>query len=321
MTVLVTGGAGYIGAHVAHLLAAAGTPVVVVDDLSTGRRERVEGLPLVRLDLSRPTAVDTLHREMVEHGVSAVVHLAALKRVDESVLDPSLYFVQNVAQTAHVLSGMHRAGVHKLVLSSTAAVYGQPRTDLPVSEDEPTLPENPYGSSKLACESLVRWAPSAYDVDVVALRYFNVAGAAAPALRDLDGHNLVSIIEGDLRRGRREVRVFGDDYPTRDGTCVRDYVHVGDLADAHLRALEWLTTATGFHAFNIGTGTGATVMEVVRAVGEVTGLALEVVVTPRRPGDPASVVADPARFMRATGWAARHDLRATVASALGHGTG
>jgi UDP-glucose 4-epimerase len=320
MTVLVTGGAGYIGSHVAHLLAAAGTPVLVVDDLSTGRPERIEGLPLVRLDLSLPTAVGTLHRRLVEHDVTAVVHLAALKRVDESVVDPARYFVQNVAQTAHVLTGMHRAGVRKLVLSSTAAVYGQPRTDRPVSEDDPTLPENPYGSSKLACESLVRWAPSAYGVDVVALRYFNVAGAATPALRDLDGHNLVSIIERDLREGRREVRVFGDDYPTRDGTCVRDYVHVGDLADAHLRALDWLTGATGFHAFNIGTGAGATVMEVVRAVGEVTGHPLDVTVTPRRPGDPASVVADPARFMQATGWAARHDLRSTVASVLTAGS-
>jgi len=311
--VLVTGGAGYIGSHIVHALRDAGTAVVVVDDLSSGVAARVGDVPMLRADLSDPCTVPTVAAFMTRHDVDAVVHLSALKRVEESVADPARYYHQNVGQTTHVLTSMEVAGVRNLVFSSSAAVYGETGT-APVQETDPTRPVNPYGASKLAGEDLLRWAAAAGRVDVTALRYFNVAGAACPQLADTSRTNLVSILVGRLRAGL-PLTVFGDDYPTPDGTCIRDYVHVQDVADAHVLALA-RTRGAGFAVFNIGTGTGTSVLEVVDALRSVSGVDVEPLRGPRRPGDPAVVVACADAFTSATGWRARRTIEAMVRSSL-----
>lgn len=312
MTVLVTGGAGYIGGHVVRALADAGRRVVVVDDLSTGRADRVPGVPLLRADLADAATVPALAAFCAREDVTAVVHLAARKRVDESVRRPRWYARQNVGGTAHLLEAMAAAGAARLVLSSSAAVYGSPPAER-VAEDDPTAPVNPYGATKLACEQMLRRTPG---LDAIALRYFNVAGAASAALRDDTEDNLVTTVLARLAAGEAPV-ILGDDYATADGTCVRDLVHVADVADAHVRALTALEESPGgaFRAFNVGTGRGVSVRAVAEhlialdrpgAVPEVRG---------RRPGDPAAVVADVRRIARELGWTARRDLDATLRSA------
>lgn len=312
MTVLVTGGAGYIGAHVVHALTASGRRVVVLDDLSTGRADRVPGTDLTRVDLAEPGAVDVVAALCRRAGVTAAVHLAARKRVDESVARPDWYREQNVGGTEHLLAGLAQAGVDRLVLSSTAAVYGSPASGT-VDEDAPTEPVNPYGETKLACERLVRDAPG---LRSVALRYFNVAGAASPLLRDDTEANLVTIVLARLARGQAPV-VLGTDYPTADGTCVRDFVHVADVADAHLSALAALEAPAGpaHRVLNVGTGRGASVREVVRRLVALDGSDTPVAEGPRRQGDPAEVVADVRRISADLGWTARHDLDAILRSA------
>ena len=238
MTVLVTGGAGYIGGHVLRVLAAAGRDVLVVDDLSTGRAARLDGVPLLRLDLADPGCVPHLAGAMRTHGVTSVVHLAARKRVHESVQRPLWYLEQNVGGVAHVIAAMERAGVASIVFSSSAAVYGCPANDL-VHEDDALAPVNPYGRTKLAGEWLVRSAARAWGLRAVSLRYFNVAGAGAPELGDDVVANLVTCALDRLARGQRP-EVFGTGYPTPDGSCVRDFVHVVDLAEAHVVALDRL---------------------------------------------------------------------------------
>ncbi|WP_146904397.1 UDP-glucose 4-epimerase GalE [Cellulomonas aerilata] len=322
MTVLVTGGAGYIGAHIVRTLQDAGTAVVVADDLSTGVAARVPDVPMLRADLSDRGTVPALAAFMTRHDVDAVVHMSGLKRADESVAQPVRYYQQNVGQTANVLLAMEAAAVRGLVFSSSAAVYGE-TTAAPVRECDATRPVNPYGATKLACEDLLRWAAAAGRVDVIALRYFNVAGADRPELADTSRINLLSILVARLRAGLPPV-VYGDDYPTPDGTCVRDYVHVQDLADAHILALR-RTTAAGFRVFNIGTGTGTSVLEMVAALGTASGCRVEPVRAPRRPGDPAFVVASAEAFARATGWSPRRTVddmvRSTLASVAASSSG
>jgi UDP-glucose 4-epimerase len=316
VSVLVTGGAGYIGSHVVATLRDAGTAVAVVDDLSTGVAARVGDVPLLRADLADLGTVPVLARFMTEHAVDAVVHLAGLKRADESVGQPARYYRQNVGQTSNVLLAMEQAGVRDVVFSSSAAVYGE-TSALPVRETDPTRPVNPYGATKLACEDLLRWTAAAGQVNAIALRYFNVAGADRPELADTSEINLLSILVARLRDGLAPT-VFGDDYPTPDGTCVRDYVHVQDLADAHVLALDLTTDAdAGFRVFNIGTGRGTSVLEMVDALRVASGTDLEPVRAPRRPGDPASVVACADAFTRATGWSAQRGIDEMVRSSLG----
>ncbi|GGC10761.1 UDP-glucose 4-epimerase GalE [Cellulomonas carbonis] len=321
MSILVTGGAGYIGGHIVRELTRAGADAAVVDDLSHGRAARVEGTPLLRLDLADGAGVDALARFMAERGVTAVVHMSALKRADESTVQPARYYQQNVGQLATVLLAMEQAGVHELVFSSSAAVYGQTGAE-PVPETHPTEPINPYGATKLAGEDLVRWAARAGQVRAVALRYFNVAGTAAPELADVETVNLVSILVDRVGRGLRPV-VLGDEHPTPDGTCVRDYVHVADLARAHVRALALLGEPggpdEGFEALNVGTGTGTSVLEMVRALGAVLGRELPYEVAPPRPGDPASVVASVDRIAERAGWRAEltvEDMLRSVAEGV-----
>lgn len=313
MTVMVTGGAGYIGAHVVAALRGAGRAVLVVDDLSTGRAETVPDVPLVRLDLADPGCVGPLADAARAHGVIAAVHLAAKKRVDESVARPLWYARQNVGGLVHLLEALGRAQVRDLVFSSSAAVYGETGPD-PVGEADPTHPVNPYGRTKLVGEWLVRDQALAHGLRTVALRYFNVAGTARPELADRGTGNLVTATVAALRRGAEPV-VFGTDYPTPDGTCVRDFVHVQDLAEAHVAALDGLARGALPAVLNVGTGTGASVAQVVDRLSVLAGRPGCARTAGRRAGDPPSVVARVEAIRDALGWSARLDLEAMLVSA------
>lgn len=314
MTVLVTGGAGYIGSHVVSQLLDAGTPVVSADDLSTGVPERIESLPSLRIDVAADGAADALAAFMREHDVDSVIHFAALKQVPESVAEPARYFRENVGGLANVVEAMTSAGAERLVFSSSAAVYGQ-GTGNPAREDDPLDPINPYGETKLAGEWLVRDAVRTGAVRAVSLRYFNVAGAQDELRADRFAHNLVPMLMERLRAGEAP-RVFGDDYDTVDGTCVRDYVHVVDLATAHLRTLDALTAGQDVPAaLNVATGRGYSVLEVLAALQRVSGIDIPASIEPRRPGDPAELIADPSRIRDALGWSAAYDLDDMVESA------
>ncbi|GIG40687.1 UDP-glucose 4-epimerase GalE [Cellulomonas phragmiteti] len=315
MNVLVTGGAGYIGGHVVDALLRTGRGVVVLDDLSTGRADRVPGVPLVRTDLAAPASVGVLLDAMDRWDVTAVVHLAARKKVAESLARPDWYHEQNVGGTAHVLAAVTTAGVRHVVFSSSAAVYGCPDVAL-VDEDCPTHPISPYGATKLACEALLAQAV-AVGVGSFALRYFNVAGACSPLLRDDEEANLVTTVLGRLARGQAP-QVNGTDYPTPDGTCVRDLVDVRDVADAHVAALRALEAAPAPAAevVNIGTGHGVSVREVVDRLCALAGQHPHVEELPRRAGDPAAVVAAVDRARDRLGWTASYGLDDVLTSAF-----
>src|SRR3954468_13064980 len=310
MTWMLTGGAGYIGAHVLRALHEAGENVVVLDDLSTGDRSRVPaGVPLVVasvLDGRRVT------QAMRDHAVDGVVHLAGKKAVEESVRLPLRYYHENAEGVRTLLQAMSDTGTRRLVFSSSAAVYGVPTVPL-VAEDAPAAPQSPYGRSKLVGEWMVADAARSQGVGAVSLRYFNVVGCGTPELADRAGSNLFPRVLDALREGRRPT-VFGDDYATPDGSGVRDYIHVADLADAHVAATR-LTAAPGHQVLNVGCGRGYSVLEVLRAFAEITGLDTAPTILPRRPGDAGSVVADPSRARAVLGWSARHDLTAMVTSA------
>ncbi|WP_448629524.1 UDP-glucose 4-epimerase GalE [Cellulomonas soli] len=307
MTVLVTGGAGYIGAHVVELARGAGLDVLVVDDFSTGDVRRLAGTAWLRMDLADPSCVPQLTDTMRAHRVSAVIHLAARKKVDESLARPLWYFQQNVSGVAHVLAAMEQAGVDRLVFSSSAAVYGEPLEPV-VEEGSPTRPVNAYGETKLVGEWLLRDAAQAWGLRAVALRYFNVVGARSPALLDTGIGNLVTQVVDRLSRGLAP-RVFGTDYATPDGSCVRDFVHVEDVADAHLAALRYLDRADREHdVFNVGTGAGSSVLEVVTHLSALAGTGLSPELAGRRAGDVATSVASVERIGAALGWRARRGL-------------
>ncbi|CAL9412914.1 UDP-glucose 4-epimerase GalE [Streptomyces sp. enrichment culture] len=313
MTWMITGGAGYIGSHVVRAMTAAGEPVVVLDDLSTGRADRLPaGVPL-----EKGTVLDRdfLDRVLREHAVTGIVHIAAKKQVAESVAKPLLYYRQNVEGMRALLDAAVAAGVSRLVFSSSAAVYGTPGTDL-VTERTPCAPINPYGETKLAGEWMAAAVGRAHGMATAALRYFNVAGAAAPELADDGAYNLVPMVFERLTAGRAPL-VFGDDYPTPDGTCVRDYVHVEDVASAHVAAARRLTADPGAElVLNVGRGEGVSVREMIAVIQEVSGLRDPAPETgPRRPGDSARAVASVDLIHRELGWTARHGVRDMVESA------
>lgn len=316
MSVLVTGGAGYIGAHVVRLLRDRGD-TVVVDDLSTGTPSRVGDVPLVRIDLATDDAVDKLSAMMREYAVDAVVHIAAKKQVGESAEKPAWYFRQNVGGMANLLMAMEFAEVGRLMFSSSAATYGRP--DVPagtlLDEDVDCRPISPYGETKLICEWMCRDAAAAWGLRWAGLRYFNVAGSGWPDLGDPAVLNLIPIALKALTEGEQPT-IFGDDYDTPDGTCIRDYVHILDLAEAHLATLDFLERADRPHTiFNVGTGTGASVREVLHQIAASTGYDVEAPVVARRPGDPAMLVADVSRISDVLGWRSTKTLAEMVDSA------
>ncbi|MFI6941636.1 UDP-glucose 4-epimerase GalE [Streptomyces sp. NPDC050418] len=312
MTWLITGGAGYIGAHVVRAMLAAGERTVVLDDLSTGIAARLpEGVPFVEGNVLDRAVLDKV---IAEHEVTGVVHLAAKKQVGESVELPLHYYHENVEGLRVLLAAAAAGGVRSFVFSSSAAVYGMPDVDL-VTEDTPCLPMSPYGETKLAGEWLVRATGRAHGLATASLRYFNVAGAASPELADTGVFNVVPMVFERLTGGGAP-KIFGADYPTPDGTCVRDYIHVADLADAHVAAARTLAAAPGRDlTVNIGRGEGVSVRELVDLIGEVTGYDTTPEVTDRRAGDPARVVASADRITAELGWSSRHDVRDMITSA------
>jgi UDP-glucose 4-epimerase len=313
VNVLVTGGAGYIGAHLVRLLADRGDGVVVADDLATGEAARIGEAPLIRLNLADAVAADVLGSALRDHRIDTVVHFAARKQVGESVARPAWYYQQNIGGLANLLLAVEQADVPRLVFSSSAAVYGP--SDHPLAETDPTGPVSPYGQTKLIGEWLSADAATAWGLRAVSLRYFNVAGAGAPELGDTAALNLIPMVLEKLDAGEAPV-IFGDDYPTPDGTCIRDYIHVQDVAEAHLAAIDGLDPlGPGHHLFNLGTGTGSSVREIVERVLAVSGSELEPVVAARRPGDPANVVAAVDRIRAELGWSARFGLDEIVQSA------
>ncbi len=315
MTTLVIGGAGYIGSHVVRLLLDKGERVIVVDDLSTGFRSRTEGAELLELDVTLPDAVEKLAFALRSSGADSVIHFAAHKQVGESVANPEMYWHDNVGGLANVLAACASADVRDVVFSSSAAVYGVPDVDL-VTEDLAPQPINPYGATKYVGEWMLADAERAHDMRTVALRYFNVAGAGWPELADTQVMNLVPIILNALEKGRTPT-VFGDDYDTPDGTCIRDYVHVLDLAHAHIAALDYLRGEERPHrVFNVGTGEGSSVLEVIDAVARVKGIDITPEIGPRRAGDPARLICSGDRIAQHLGWKSEHGLEDIVRSAV-----
>ncbi|MEV1020920.1 UDP-glucose 4-epimerase GalE [Streptomyces sp. NPDC050264] len=314
MTWLITGGAGYIGAHVVHALRAAGERPVVYDDLSTGVAERVASD--VELVVGSTLDRALLDRTFTAHDVTGIIHLAAKKQAGESVELPLHYYRENVEGLRVLLEAVTAAdAVRSFVFSSSAAVYGMPDVDL-VTEDTPCVPMSPYGETKLAGEWLVRATGRATGLATASLRYFNVAGAATPELADTGVFNLVPMVFERLTSGEAP-RIFGDDYPTPDGTCVRDYIHVTDLAEAHVATARRLAEAAPGTdlTLNIGRGEGVSVHEMITLINAETGYDRPPLVTPRRPGDPARVVASAARIATELGWTAKRDVREMVSSA------
>ncbi|MEU8754057.1 UDP-glucose 4-epimerase GalE [Streptomyces chartreusis] len=312
MSWLITGGAGYIGAHVVRAMTEAGERAVVYDDLSTGIADRVpDSVPLVvgsTLDRER------VARAIAAHRITGVVHLAAKKQVGESVDLPLLYYRENVEGLRVLLEAVTAADVRSFVFSSSAAVYGMADVDL-VTEETPCAPMSPYGETKLAGEWLVRATGKATGLATASLRYFNVAGAATPELADTGVFNLVPMVFEKLTENAPP-RIFGDDYPTPDGTCIRDYIHVVDLAEAHVAAARALQTSPGHDlTLNIGRGEGVSVREMIDRINAVTGYDRPPTVTPRRPGDPARVVASADRIATELDWKAKHDVQDMIASA------
>ncbi|WP_371671071.1 UDP-glucose 4-epimerase GalE [Streptomyces sp. NBC_00289] len=312
MTWLITGGAGYIGAHVVEAMTEAGEPTVVYDDLSTGIAERVpDGVPLVT---GSTLDAGLLRRTLAGHKITGVVHLAAKKQVGESVELPLHYYRENVEGLRVLLEAVTAAGVPTFVFSSSAAVYGMPDVDL-VTEETPCEPMSPYGETKLAGEWLVRATGRATGLSTACLRYFNVAGAARPELADVGVFNLIPMVFERLT-DNAPPRIFGDDYATPDGTCVRDYIHVVDLAEAHVAAARALRADPGRDlTLNIGRGEGVSVREMIDSVNALTGYDRHPTVTPRRPGDPARVVASADRAATELGWKAKHDVQDMITSA------
>jgi UDP-glucose 4-epimerase len=314
MRLLVSGGAGYIGSVVSAQLLSAGHEVTVLDDLSTGHEDAIPA----RAAFVRGTIRDKAVSVLAERDIEGVLHFAASSLVGESVANPAKYWTNNLGGTLALLDAMRQAGTPRIIFSSTAAVYGEPERT-PVEETSPTRPTNPYGASKLAVDTTLTEYARLHGIGAVSLRYFNVAGAQRLAdgswlgeRHSPETHLIPNVLAGT--GDSRGVQIFGDDYPTPDGTCVRDYIHVTDLADAHLRALS--ACEPGHHRiYNLGNGNGFSVREVIEVCREVTGHEIPVTVAPRRPGDPAILVASARRIQLQLGWQARLDLRAMITDA------
>jgi UDP-glucose-4-epimerase GalE len=313
MTTLVTGGAGYIGSHTVRLLTSQGRDVVVLDSLELGDRSRIPGVPFVEADIADERAIEKACRK---YGVQDVIHFAAYKAVGESMEQPLRYYNNNVAGSIALVHALLANGVERIVFSSSAAVYGNP-DHVPVNEDAPLRPESVYAETKVHVERFLT-SCNAIGLRSVSLRYFNAAGASADSSigENWDmSQNLIPLVMKAILGASGPVRVFGNDYPTPDGTCLRDYIHVEDLAQAHINALDYLATGGKSMACNVGTGQASSVLDVLRMAEEVSGRSVPHEIAPPRPGDPTTVFADPTLVRAVLGWRATHDLREIVSSA------
>ncbi|AZV54088.1 MULTISPECIES: UDP-glucose 4-epimerase GalE [Bacillus] len=316
MTILVCGGAGYIGSHAVAALLAKGERVVVVDNLQTGHKEAVlEGAVLEEGDLRDHVF---LRQVFKTHQIEAVMHFAADSLVGESVTDPLKYYDNNVGGATALLQIMNEFDVKHIVFSSTAAAYGEPKC-VPIVETDETNPTNPYGETKLAIEKMLKWSEQAYGIEYVVLRYFNVAGAHTEGLVGEDHQpetHLIPIILQVALGKRDQIMIYGDDYETEDGTCIRDYIHVMDLVEAHILAVDRLRAGKGSATYNLGNGTGFSVKQVVEAVRKVTGHAIPAQVAKRRAGDPAKLIASSEKALQELGWTPQYaDLHTIIQSA------
>ena len=302
MAILVCGGAGYIGSHAVHALIEKGEQVVIVDNLQTGHRGALN--PKAKFYEGDIRDASVLDKIFTENKVEAVIHFAANSLVGESMEKPLLYFNNNVYGMQVLLEAMVRHGVDKIVFSSTAAVYGEPKR-VPIHEDDETCPTNTYGETKLTMEKMMKWVSRASGVRYVSLRYFNAAGALPDGSIGEDHKTETHLIPLILQvpTGRRDhITVYGDDYPTPDGTCLRDYIHVVDLADAHMRALDYLRRGGESDIFNLGSGSGFSVKEMIAAAEKATGKAIAVEIGARRAGDPAQLIASSEKARTVLGW-------------------
>ncbi len=312
--VLVTGGAGYIGSHTVRSLVEGGHEVVVFDNLSTGRKEAVGDAKLVVGDLADRKLLDKVFKD---DKFDAVIHFAASIEVEESVENPAKYYQNNVINGLNLLDAMIANGVGKIVFSSSAAVYGEPEKN-PIPETLACNPTNPYGETKLVFEKILKWYSTAYGLNSVSLRYFNAAGALPEENLGYErglkhSHLIPRVLDAALGK-TPEIKVFGNDYKTPDGTCVRDYIHVLDLAAAHLAALKKLEKDAGAHIYNVGTGRGYSVLEIIDEAVEITGRMIPMKFADRRPGDPAKIFADSRKLQKELGWKPEHNLKSIIQS-------
>jgi len=310
--ILVLGGAGYIGSHAVKMLLDAGETVGVVDNLETGHLAAVDTrAKFYNVDLRDLNAFESVFSE---NEVESIIHFSANSLVGESVSLPIKYFENNVAGAVNVLKLMEKYGVKRIVFSSTAAVYGEPK-QVPILEESETLPTSPYGESKLMMEKMFKWADLAHGIRFVSLRYFNVAGADQSGdigeAHGVETHLIPLVLQVPLGK-RKEITIFGDDYPTKDGTCIRDYIHVTDLIDAHMRALDYLRQGHGSEIFNLGSGDGFSVKEIIDVARKVTGHEIPAVIAARRAGDPSTLIASSEKAERLLGWKPKYNDVETI---------
>jgi UDP-glucose 4-epimerase len=310
-TVLVVGGAGYIGSHMVKDLLDAGYDVITLDNLSTGHRDLLAGGAFVEGDLGDK---EMLNRLFSSHQISAVMHFAAFSLVGESVEDPLKYYRNNLAATTTLLSAMIQHRVKRFIFSSTAAVYGEP-IEIPITENHPCHPTNPYGATKIAVERMLNDCESSYGLKYISLRYFNASGADESGTigeRHTQETHLIPLVLKVATGEREDISIFGTDYPTPDGTCIRDYIHVSDLTQAHLLALKALLSDEGSAVYNLGNDQGHSVREVVELAKKVTGKKIPVVETNRRPGDPARLIASSEKIKTSLGWKPKYESLETI---------
>lgn len=313
-TILVAGGAGYIGSHMVALLLERGYEVVVADNLSTGHWQAAKGAKLRVGDLRDSAFLDRL---FTEFKIDGIINFAAFSLVGESVKNPLKYYDNNVGGSISMLKAMDRHGINKIVFSSTAAVYGEPEKQ-PIEETDRTEPTNPYGETKLAIEKMLKWSDNAYGIRYVALRYFNAAGSNTEVGIGEDHSpesHLIPLVLKTALGQRSHIGIFGDDYPTPDGTCVRDYIHVRDLAEAHLLALQYLDKGGKSDAFNLGSGDGYSVKEIIETARKITGREIPAIVEPRRAGDPSILIASNKKAAEVLGWKPARGLETIIADA------